>query len=137
MDVLFQKLLKVLLLRILIAEDNEIILKIINIHLQRFGFETVLTRNGQEAWEQLYGGSQFDLLISDIMMPEMDGLDLVRKIKADPDLMKIPILICSSKDDKETVKAAIILGCNDYVLKPINASQLLQKVNKLLEQPKR
>jgi CheY-like chemotaxis protein len=73
-----------------------------------------------------------DVVISDIMITEMDGFELLKPIRDDMHLKDIPVILCTAKQDTESIKKAIELACDDYIVKPINDFSLLQKVNKAL-----
>jgi len=76
------------------------------------------------------------LIIADIMMPEMDGLEFISLVNQHPVWKEIPVIMCTALSDGETVKKAIEMGCRDYLVKPIDAPILLQKVRKALDHKK-
>jgi len=75
-------------------------------------------------------------MVPDIMMPEMDGLELLSKIKEQPEWKDIPVIMCSSLADMETVKEAMRAGCRHYLIKPVKKEQLLAKVREALDNEK-
>jgi CheY-like chemotaxis protein len=96
--------------------------------LEPKGAKLVIARNGREALEQLTQRPSIDLVLMDIMMPEMDGLEAIRRIRARGDLDKLPIIALTAKamrDDQENCLAA---GANDYVAKPIDVDKLLSLI---------
>ena len=117
---------------ILIAEDNSVNRRILDLNLRKHGFQTVLTTTGKEALDYLSSNQDVELIITDIMMPEMDGITLIQKIKENSDLKDIPIIVCTARKDVETVKEIALLGAVNYIVKPILASVLLQKVREAL-----
>jgi CheY-like chemotaxis protein len=121
---------------ILIVEDNPINAKILEVNLQKNDYQTILAQNGKEALEQLASTPQIQLIIADIMMPEMDGLEFLNKIKERPEWKNIPIIMCSSLSDMETVKKAADAGCRHYIIKPFKKEHLLAKVRETLEHEK-
>ncbi len=121
---------------ILVVEDNPVSAKIIEFNLAKKGHETKVVQSGKEALECLESMPEIQLVITDIMMPEMDGLELLAKIKERPEWMDIPVIMCTFLADMETVRKAIEAGCRHYILKPIKASQLLEKVEEALVQEK-
>jgi len=121
---------------ILIVEDNPINAKILEINLQKNAYQTILAQNAKEALEQLISTPQIQLIISDIMMPEMDGLEFLEKIKEHSEWKNIPIIMCSSLADIETVKKAVNAGCKHYIIKPFKKEHLLAKVRETLEHKK-
>ena len=121
---------------ILIVEDNPINAKVLEVNLQKKAYQTILAQNAKEALEHLTSTPQIQLIIADIMMPEMDGLELLNKIKEHSEWKNIPIIMCSSLADMETVKKAVDAGCRHYIIKPFNKEHLLTKVQEALENEK-
>ena len=120
-------------MKILIVEDNLIGTMLLEILLQKHGYQTVLARTGTEAIECLTTTPDIQLLISEIVMPEMDGVELLSKMKEHPDWRNIPVIMCTALADADTVRRAIVLGCKHYVLKPINGEALMRKVERVLD----
>ena len=118
---------------ILIAEDNRISLKLMDMNLQRNGYETYTAVNGKVALDLLEQHQDVDLVVTDIMMPEMDGLELLTSLKANADWQKIPVIMCTVLSDFEMIKKAYKMGCSHYITKPIVAGQLIEKVTEALE----
>ncbi len=117
--------------RILIVEDNELNLKLFRDLLAANGFETVETREGLEAIS-LTRNMRPDLILMDIQLPEISGLDITRKIKADPELRHIPVIAVTAfamKDDEARILEA---GCEAYLSKPIAIDQFLSVVRRFL-----
>ena len=120
-------------MKILIAEDSLIGAMLLEILLQEHGYQPILARTGKEAIEYLATTPDIQLLISDIVMPEMDGVELLSKMKEHPDWQRIPVIMCTALADADTVRRAIALGCKHYVLKPIDEEALMRKVEKVLD----
>jgi len=123
-------------MRILIVEDNLVNKKILEMSLWKNDYLTVAARTGKEALDCLKSIPDIQLIIADIMMPEMDGLEFINLMNQHPVWKEIPIIMCTALSDAETVKKAIALGCRDYLVKPIDAPILLQKVRKALDYKK-
>ena len=121
---------------ILIVEDNPINAKILEVNLQNKGYQTILAQSAKKALELLTSAPQIQLIIADIMMPEMDGLELLAKIKEQPEWKNIPVIMCSALADIETVKKAVKAGCNHYLIKPVKTEHLLTKVKDALAHEK-
>lgn len=118
--------------KILIVEDNELNAKLFCDLLGANGYETVETNEGIEA-VGLARNTMPDLIIMDIQLPEISGLDITRKIKADPDMKHIPIIAVTAfamKDDEEQILQA---GCEAYLSKPIAIDQFLSTVRRFVE----
>ena len=117
---------------ILIVEDNLVNLKILELNLRKHRYKTVTAQNGRQAMECLKSDSEICLVISDIMMPEMDGLTLIEEMRKDNALKEIPVILCTALKDLNTVQKAVDFGCRHYLVKPVNAGQLQQKVREVL-----
>lgn len=115
--------------RVLIAEDDHVIRRILQHHLTRHGYELVEANDGREARACLED-RKFDLILLDINMPYFSGLDLLRSLKEDPNPPKRVILSASHRD--ETVMKAFALGADDFVKKPFNPEVLIRRLDRLL-----
>ncbi|MEP9351311.1 response regulator [Xanthobacter sp. KR7-225] len=112
---------------VMIVEDNELNMKLFHDLLEAHGYRTVETRSGVEAVE-LARAHRPDLIIMDIQLPEISGLDVTRKLKADPELRAIPVVAVTAfamKGDEERIRAG---GCEAYLSKPISVVQFLSTV---------
>ena len=117
---------------ILIVEDNKLLMQVYNSCLEPFGYSILQASDGEEAIE-LASGATLDLVIMDIMLPGMSGIDVTRKLKALPGLEGVPIIAVTTQaniGDAERIKAA---GCDAYVAKPINVDQFIGKVQEFLK----
>jgi two-component system, chemotaxis family, chemotaxis protein CheY len=117
---------------VLIVEDNPVNAKLLVFMLRGAGFQSEIAGNGKEALARLSDMSEIQLIITDYMMPEMDGLELIEKVRAVPQFNHIPILIASAHADLETVKRAQRVRCDGFLVKPIDRQQLLNRVGELL-----
>ena len=118
--------------KILIVEDNELNLKLFRDLLGANGFATFETREGIEAIS-MTRSVQPDLIIMDIQLPEISGLDITRKLKADGMLRHIPVVAVTAfamKDDEEKIMRA---GCEAYLSKPIAIDDFIRTIRRLLE----
>ena len=113
---------------ILIAEDDELILRTVEHKLVKEGHEVVLTRNGQEAIEKI-GESDFDLVVTDIMMPFASGIEILFAIKRIG--KKIPVIVLSSMGQEEVVVEAFDLGASDFMVKPFSPNELILRIKRL------
>ncbi|MEE9438481.1 MAG: response regulator transcription factor [Saprospiraceae bacterium] len=117
-------------MRILLVEDEQQIRKLLKMNLEMEGFEVVETDNGRKALE-LIDGQHFDLLILDIMLPEVDGFQVCKKVRLNNS--KVGIIIVSAKDTSQDRITGLKLGADDYLTKPFNIVELLLRVNNLLK----
>ena len=112
---------------ILIVEDEPKNLKLFRDLLQRFGFETVEATDGEQGVE-LARTKKPDLILMDIMMPKMDGLEATRLLKADATTKRIPIIALTSYAMKSDRERTIEAGCDGYIAKPVHIQELLKAV---------
>jgi len=121
---------------ILVVEDNPVSAKALEISLKKGGCDTIVARNGKEALDFLQKDANIELVITDIMMPDMDGLELIRRLRNDLGLTALPVVVTTALADMATVARAADLGCRDYIVKPIRAATLLEKVRDVVKAPK-
>ncbi len=117
--------------KILIVEDNDLNMKLFNDLLAAHGYDTLQTRNGAEALA-LARQHRPDLILMDIQLPEVSGLEVTRLIKADEGLRMIPVIAVTAfamKGDREKMRDG---GCEDYIAKPISVTSFLQTVERYL-----
>ena len=118
---------------ILIVEDNPVNARLLALMLQAQGYQTVVARNGKEALATVSETPDIQLIITDYMMPEMDGLEFIVKVRALPAFNNVPIIVASAHADLETVKRVKDLQCDGFLVKPIDKQQLLKRVEQLLK----
>lgn len=110
--------------KILIADDDEDILEILELYLEKDGFEVIKAINGQKAWGIIEKG-KIDMAIIDVMMPIIDGFKLVKKIREEHNL---PVIILSAKNQDTDKILGLGLGADDYVVKPFNPLEVVARV---------
>ncbi len=119
--------------RILIVEDNIMHSDLLKIIIQSyFDADIVISENGMDALDKINGGHIFDLIIIDIMLPKINGLDVLKTTRKVYD--KVPILMLSAISDRETIDESFAGGATDYVAKPIRKGILRDKIKILLEE---
>jgi CheY-like chemotaxis protein len=119
---------------ILIVEDNPMSAKLMEHSLKKLNHQTVIASNGKEALDILAENASIDLVITDVMMPEMDGLELAGRIKHSSDHAHVPVIVCTVLRDKDSIKRAATLGCTHYLVKPYQLNDLRAKVAECLRQ---
>ncbi len=120
-------------MKILIVDDFPTMRRIIKNLLKDLGFENVdEAEDGAMGLEKLRNGN-FEFVVSDWNMPNMDGLEMLKSIRADPNLSKLPVLMVTAEAKKENIIAAAQAGANGYVVKPFTAATLEEKLNKIFE----
>lgn len=117
-------------MKILIAEDEMIMLKIIELRLKKDGHQVITTSNGKEALEQIKLHDP-DMIIADIMMPFTSGLEIVSVVKHDKERRNVPIIILSAMGQENVVLEAFKLGADDYITKPFSPNELSMRVRRL------
>jgi len=115
---------------LLIVEDDQLIVTVLKRRLSKEGYEIVEARNGLEA-KQLIEKKVPDLVISDLMMPYLSGLELIELIRGELQL-STPIIVLSAAGQEDTVLQAFQMGANELVFKPVSINELLMRVKKLL-----
>lgn len=115
-------------LTILVADDEPVNRTLIQRRLEREGYRVITVRNGSEAVEKAREYLP-DLVLLDVMMPEMDGMDACRLIKEDEATRDIPVIFLSARDETEMKVSGLTLGANDYISKPFKAEELLARVH--------
>ena len=117
---------------VLVVDDDPVILKLLEVNFEMEGFTVLVARDGEEGIE-VARGDQPDLIVSDIMMPKVSGLELVIALKGDAATSEIPIILLSAKAQNADVRAGLDAGADDYVTKPFEPLDLVDRVNRLLE----
>ncbi len=118
--------------RILVVDDEVGALTLIGIMLERGGFEVLKAQDAYTALDMLKNEIP-DLIVLDVMMPGMDGIELCRHIRAMPSTSHIPVLILSARGDAESVEQGMQAGANDYLSKPILHHDLITKIREILQ----
>lgn len=116
---------------VLIVEDNELNMKLFQDLLEAHGFKTVQTRNGHEV-VNMARKHKPDLILMDIQLPEISGLDITKILKQDDDLKSIPVIAVTAfamKGDEQKIREG---GCEDYISKPISVNDFLNVIRKYL-----
>jgi len=121
---------------ILIVEDNPMSAKLMEHSLKKLNYQSIIASNGKEALDILAENASINLVFTDVMMPEMDGLELVERIKNSSDYAHLPVIVCTVLRDKDSIKRAATLGCNHYLVKPYQINDLRTKVAECLRQDK-
>jgi CheY-like chemotaxis protein len=126
---------------LILAEDDDGHASLVQRNLRRAGFvnEMIHVKDGQEALDYIRAEGQhterkineFVLLLLDINMPRVDGVEVLRQIKADPDTSKIPVIMLTTTDDPREVERCYELGCSVYLTKPVEYEGFIEAINRL------
>ncbi len=117
--------------QILVVDDNLANVDILRMRLQANGYEVVTASDGEEALDAVRA-HQPDLILLDIMMPKLDGFEVCRRLRADPSLAFVPIVLVTAKSDPKDIVAALEAGGDEYLTKPVDHSALLARVKSML-----
>ncbi|MBA2510087.1 MAG: response regulator [Rubrobacteraceae bacterium] len=125
--------------KILAADDDRIVRRIIVAKLTGLGYEVTEAEDGQEAIEILEGGAVPDLLITDSLMPRMGGLELVRSVRNSPNsaVAGLPVIMLTSRQAERDVIEGLEIGLDDYVMKPFSPDELAARVRTALWRARR
>jgi len=119
-------------MKILVAEDEPMLLKTIELKLKKEGYEVITTIDGREAVAKIETEDP-DMVITDIMMPYVSGLEIVAIVRKKTS-KKIPIIILSAMEQEKVVMEAFELGADDYITKPFSLNELAIRVKRLMSQ---
>ena len=120
-------------MKLLVVDDSSTMRRIIKNTLQRLGYEDILeAEHGLQAWEIMDSVEGIKVLITDWNMPEMNGLDLVKKVRADGRFVDIPIIMVTTEGGKAEVITALKAGVNNYIVKPFTPQVLKEKLEVVL-----
>ncbi|MCP4756286.1 MAG: response regulator [Proteobacteria bacterium] len=117
--------------KILIVDDEKRIRDLVEFRLQDKGFETLTANGGKEALE-IVGSQRPDLVVLDVMMPDMSGLDVCRRIKAEDATKGVKVILLTAKIQKQDEKEGLSAGADVYITKPFSARLLVQSIEEVL-----
>jgi DNA-binding response OmpR family regulator len=118
---------------ILVVDDDPVILQLLQVNFEMEGFTVLTAADGREGVDRTRADRP-DVVVSDVMMPRMSGLELVAELKADPDTAGIPVLLLTAKAQQADVATGLGQGADDYITKPFEPLELVERVNRLLGQ---
>jgi two-component system phosphate regulon response regulator PhoB len=122
--------------RVLVVDDEPSMRLLCTINLSIAGFEVAEAADGAQALE-LANTEGFDLVLLDVMLPDMGGLDVARQLKADERTRALPVVFLSARTDKDDLRAGFALGAIDYITKPFDPIALAGRVEEILERIER
>ena len=121
--------------KIVLAEDEPQIARLVEFKLKKEGYEVTWKTNGEEALEAIRKEKP-DLILLDIMMPVMDGYEVLRRIREDENLKSIPVVMLTARAQERDVVKGIDMGADDYIAKPFHPAELLARVKRILSKEK-
>lgn len=116
---------------VLVVDDEDMTRKLLRLMLERDGYAIVEAEDGVRALEEI-AKQQPDIVILDVMMPNMDGFTLCQMVRSQPQTADLPIIMLSARSQLEAVRAGIQAGANRYMTKPISKPELVQMIEELL-----
>jgi two-component system, OmpR family, phosphate regulon response regulator PhoB len=119
---------------ILLAEDEANIHTLVSFRLKRLGHEITWAQDGKQALEAVRGHRP-DLILLDVMMPGLDGFQVLQQLKADGATQDIPVIMLTARGHEKDVGIGLAGGADDYIVKPFSFNELLARINALLARP--
>ncbi len=119
-------------LKVLVVDDEPFILRSLTFVLQKGGFEVLEARDGEEALEMIRRHRP-GLVFLDVMMPKMNGYDVVREVREDEELNEVHVILLTAKGQESDRALGLDAGANDYLTKPFSPSRILQMAKEVLE----
>jgi two-component system alkaline phosphatase synthesis response regulator PhoP len=117
--------------KILVVDDEVYLLQILDFSLGAEGYEVVTAEDGEQALQKAKS-EQPDLIVLDIMMPKVDGYEACRKLKQDPAMKDVPVILLTAKGRDIDRKLGLEVGADDYITKPFSPNKLLEKIGSFL-----
>ncbi|MBI2265990.1 MAG: response regulator [Armatimonadetes bacterium] len=117
--------------KILVVEDEPNVRNFVKVYLEFEGYKVIEAGNGKEGLKRV-DEEKPDLIVTDIMMPEMDGVQFYLNLRQKPETKQIPVIVLTVKDEFEDIKYAYLIGVDEYVTKPFDPQQLVSKIKEIL-----
>jgi CheY-like chemotaxis protein len=118
---------------VLLVDDDPVVRALMATSLEDFGCKTITAGNGEEALQILHTRSSIDLIVAEVTMPVMGGLELLRVVRQTDDLKQLPVILCSTAIDETALKQSVKYRCGRYLLKPVSAEFLFDQISSLLK----
>ena len=122
--------------KILIADDEARMRKLVGDFLKKEGYEIIEAEDGKKAIEVFFSEGDIDLVILDVMMPDISGYDVLKKIREKYLPVELPVLLLTTSRNINDISTGFRLGANDYLIKPFEAEELNARVNSLINMKK-
>jgi len=123
-------------LSVLVVDDDPVILRLLQVNFELEGIDVATAADGDEGLK-MARSDRPDLVISDIMMPKVNGLELLAALRSSPDTASMPVILLSAKAQVADVQRGLELGADDYVTKPFDPLELIDRVYKVLAKSRR
>jgi DNA-binding response OmpR family regulator len=122
-------------LTVLVIDDDPVILELLRVNFEIEGFDVICATDGEEGLKRAQADHP-DVVISDIMMPRRDGLQLLNDLRADPGTEHLPIILLSAKAQRNEVQQGLDMGADDYITKPFDPLELIDRLNAVMTRPR-
>ncbi len=123
-------------LTVLVIDDDPVILELLRVNFEIEGFDVICASDGEEGLKRAQSDHP-DVVISDIMMPRRDGLQLLTDLKGDPLTEDLPVILLSAKAQRNEVQQGLDMGADDYITKPFDPLELIDRLNAVVTRPRR
>jgi DNA-binding response OmpR family regulator len=123
-------------LSVLVVDDDPVILRLLQVNFELEGIDVATAVDGEEGLKMAQSDRP-DLVISDIMMPKVNGLELLAALRSSPDTASLPVILLSAKAQVADVQRGLELGADDYVTKPFDPLELIDRIYKVLAKSRR
>jgi DNA-binding response OmpR family regulator len=123
-------------LTVLVIDDDPVILELLRVNFEIEGFDVICATDGEEGLRRAQA-ERPDVVISDIMMPRRDGLQLLSDLKANPRTEDLPVILLSAKAQRSEVQHGLDMGADDYITKPFDPLELIDRLNAVMTRPRR
>ena len=120
-------------MKIMIVDDCQTTRKLLGHYLKSRGYSVVFAENGLDALEKL-GADSVNLVMTDLNMPYMDGMELIKTLRADPSMSDIPILMVTTENDEIEREKAFSTGANGYLVKPVTGDVISENIKEIMKQ---
>lgn len=121
---------------VLVIDDDPVILELLRVNFEIEGFSVICAADGEEGLRRAQVDRP-DVVISDIMMPRRDGLQLLTDLKGDPQTQGLPVILLSAKAQRAEVQQGLDLGADDYITKPFDPLELIERLNAVMARTRR
>jgi len=119
-------------MKVLVVDDDKTTRKMVSLILKSKGYEVVTAENGMEALQKL-GLEQINLILTDMNMPYMDGIEFTKQVRATPDFSHIPIVMLTTEADEDEKKRAFEAGVDDYIVKPASGDHIVESMKRIIK----
>lgn len=119
-------------MKVLVVDDDKTTRKMLSLILKSKGYEVVTAENGMDGLQKL-GIEQINLILTDMNMPYMDGIEFIKQVRANPEMSHIPIVMLTTEADEEEKQRAYKAGVDDYLVKPATGEQIVESMKRIIK----